>query len=134
MKFPPFLMAIIAAAFLPQLAVAQLPTGTWKVNGNGFEGELIINTAEGGKVEGTIYGQPLVGTYDETTKQFNFLRLQYPKDPTSFQAWKGYFFQNGSEKEVTYTIAGTILPFGAPGTHAGMLEAGWYAQLTKAKE
>lgn len=126
--------ACMTTVFLPLLALAEYPARTWKLNGNGFEGELIIKSAEDGKVEGTIYGQTIVGIFDEETKRLNFVRLQDPKDPTSFQAWKGYLFQNAAGKEITYTLAGTIQPFGAPGMHQGMMEPGWFAQLRKIRD
>jgi hypothetical protein len=128
------LMAVLSLVFVSAPALAQLPSGTWKFNGNGFEGELVIKSVDGGKIEGTVYGQPIVGTYDEKTKRLNFLVMRDPKDPTSFQAFKGYVFQNADEKQIRYTLAGTFVPFSAAGTADGMLEAGWYAQLTKAKE
>src|SRR6516162_7455482 len=107
MRILSFATTFIGLVLIPQVALGQPPTGTWKVNGNGFEGELVIKSVADGKVEGTIYGQPIVGTYDEKTKRLNFLRLQDPKDPTTFQAWTGYLFQNAGEKEVTHTLAGT---------------------------
>lgn len=128
------LMAVVSLVFVSTPAFAQLPTGTWKFNGNGHEGELVIKSVDGGKVEGTVYGQPIVGTYSAKTKRLNFLRLQDPSDPTSFQAFKGYLFQNADEKQVRYTLAGTFVPFGAAGTAGELLEVGWYAQLTKAKK
>jgi hypothetical protein len=133
MRILSFAAAFIALVSLPQVAASQLPTGTWKVNGNGFEGELVIRSVADGKVAGTIYGQPIVGTYDQKTKRLNFLRLQDPKDPRSFQAWKGYLFQNSSEKEITHTLAGTYQPFGEEGG-APMMEFGWFARISKAKE
>ncbi|HJZ93952.1 MAG TPA: hypothetical protein VKE40_23965 [Gemmataceae bacterium] len=118
---------------IPELALGQPPTGTWKVNGNGHEGELVIKSVAGLKVEGTIYGQPFVGAYDEKTMRLNFLRIQDPKDPTTSQAWKGYLFQNVGETEVKYTLAGTFESFGEGGG-APRLEFGWFAQITKPKE
>jgi len=40
------------------------PAGTWWVEGNGFGGELVIKVDKDGKIEGSIYGQPIAGTYD----------------------------------------------------------------------
>ena len=120
-------------AFVPGEASAQLPPkGSWKVNGNGFKGVLVITgIAYDGKVyrvNGTIYGQQLVGTYDLKTRRLDFLRVQKPKDPSSFQSWSGYMFWNkeGSGR-ITYTFAGTATPFGPAG---GVGRSGWYAQIT----
>ena len=131
------LVAMLTVFFVSTPAFAQaapLPTGTWKLNGNGFEGQLVIKSVVDGKVEGTIYGQRIVGMYDARIRRLNFLRLQDPKDPTSFQSWKGYLFLPADGKQTHYVLAGTVMAFGAPRHRRSALEAGWYAQLTQGKK
>jgi N-acyl-D-amino-acid deacylase len=96
--------------------------GTWKFNGDGYEGDLVLKI-DGDKVTGTVYGNPIAGSYDVATRRLNFVRLCVPADPTSFQAHKGYLFANQVGKKTRYTLAGTFFNIGTTA------EMGWYAQL-----
>ena len=111
------LVALLALA--PTAAGADAPAGTWTINGNGFEGELVLDTVAGGKVSGTMYGETVNGTFDEKTKRLSLVRV---RDGNPFQAYTGYLFQQ-VQAGAKPTMAGTF-------THleqTGPLEAGWYA-------
>lgn len=113
---------------VPSVVRAQLPTGTWKVNATGFEGELVIKSVNDGKVEGTIFGDAITGSYEEKTKCLSFLRLQEKAN----QGYKGYLFSKTVGGDVHYSLAGTFQAFYVSGD--GRTEFGWYATITKAKE
>jgi hypothetical protein len=108
---------------------SQPPTGTWKINANGTEGELIINSITDGKVEGKLLGNEMLGSYDEKTKSLSVLRLNH--DGFAFQSYKGYLFLNPEVQQVRYNLAGTFQVYSAEGGLPG--EYGWYAQLSKLK-
>ena len=110
-------------------AQAQPPTGTWKINANATEGELVIESITDGKVEGKMLGDRIRGFYDEKTKCLGVLRLG--GDGVGFQSYKGYLFINPEEKQIRYHFAGTFQVFGGEGG-AGT-EYGWYAQVSKPK-
>jgi hypothetical protein len=108
---------------------SQPPTGTWKINANGSEGELIINCITDGKVEGTLFGNEMLGSYDEKTRSLSVRRLN--KGGFAFQSFKGYLFLNPEVKQVRYHLAGTFQVHSGEGGVPG--EYGWYAQLSKLK-
>jgi len=108
-----------ALLFSASSARAQLPTGVWKINGNGWEGELVIAGIDGfGNVNGTIYGDRITGVYDARTQCLSFLRT----NKIASQAWKGYVFDVVGTH---YTIAGTVQSFGF-GRDVKRVESGWY--------
>ena len=45
----------------PPDAAGQLVAGTWRLNGNGFVGDLVIRVAANGKVDGTVYNHLIAG-------------------------------------------------------------------------
>jgi hypothetical protein len=116
-----------ATAELP----ASVPAGTWKFNGDSYEGDLILEVKERGKISGTVYGNQISGMYHAATKRLNFIRMGDPQDPTSFQAYKGYLFRNTDGDKVRYTLAGTFYPTDlAKGSADAVPEMGWFAQIT----
>ena len=110
-------------------AQAQPPTGSWKINANASEGELVIESITDGKVEGKLLGDRIRGFYDERTKCLSVLRLG--GDGVGFQSYKGYLFINPEEKQIRYHFAGTFQVFGGEGG-AGT-EYGWFAQVSMPK-
>lgn len=118
-----------------QVLGQSLSNGIWKVNGNGFEGTLIINikSVVGPivQIEGSIYGEEIVGTYDTRIRRLNFLRMINKSQPSSYQWWVGYLFQNQNGIQVKHTLAGTFGSFGPRGTANEMIEAGWVAEMTQ---
>lgn len=111
----------------------EIPAGTWQFNGNGFKGRLVLEVKSAGRnlvqLRGTVYGQPVVGTYDKRIRRINLQRMIRPNDPSTFQWIIGYLFTNKHEGKVTHTMAGTFGPFGPGGTANDMLEAGWVAEM-----
>jgi CubicO group peptidase (beta-lactamase class C family) len=102
-----------------------LPEGTWHFNGTGYQGKLVLKVGDGGRVAGTVYDQPIAGSYDAAAGRLTFVRQCEPGKPTSYQAHKGYLFSNDVGGRRRYTLAGTFLMFN------GSEEVSWYAQLTE---
>ena len=112
-------VVLVAVLFNASSARAQLPIGVWRINGNGWEGELVIAGIDGfGNVSGTIYGDRITGVYDAKTQCLSFLRTT----KTTSQAWKGYVFDAVGTH---YTIAGTFQSF-TFGRDVKRVDAGWF--------
>ena len=120
-----WISAACAGLGVAQVALADLPLpeGTWYFNGTGYEGKLVLKIGDGGKVTGTVYGQPIAGSYDPATGRLNFVRMCVRDDPSTYQAHKGYLFANPEGKITRYTLAGTFFNIGNTD------EVGWYAQI-----
>ncbi len=130
MRIPTLLLTCVAIVLGATGVQAQPPTVTWKINANGHEGELVIDSIKEGKVEGTLLGDKIRGSYDEKTRCLSLLRLG--TDGHAFQSYKGYLFLNPEEKQTKYNLAGTFQVFAGEGG-AGV-EYGWYAHVTVSKE
>lgn len=103
----------------------SLPTGTWNINGNGFVGQLNIQSVDpNGNVAGTMYNDSVQGFWDEGSQRAVLMRIPNAADPTTIQVYIGYLFQNNS----TYTLAGPFQFFGGTGGVANRLASGWFAQ------
>lgn len=113
--------------------MASLAEGTWSVEGNGYRGELVIQGVDAqGRVSGTIYGQQISGWWDEAAGRLTFLRMGDPADPTSYQAWDGYQWddlnpQPGENKRSH--LAGSFETFAGAGGTAQRPTYGWYAEI-----
>jgi hypothetical protein len=84
-----------------------LLTGSWWLNGNGHYGDLVLRAAGDGKVEGTVFGQPLAGTFDAATKQLVFKRMLDATDATGRQIYTGTLRQV-SQKPPRFALEGTF--------------------------
>jgi hypothetical protein len=103
-----------------QMANAQpLPT-TWRVNGNGYTGDLTLRADPAGKLTGTIYNDPINGFWDETSQKITFIRMHQGAHPSTAQVWTGYLFGNPRQS----TLAGSFEAFSATAERSLF---GWYA-------
>jgi len=118
--------------------MTPLQAGTWKINANGYKGELVIElggtSGDLTQITGTLYDQKIVGHYDARRLRLNFLRMISPKDPTSYQWFTGYLFWKHENTKKGHVMAGTFGSFGPGGTVNEMLEAGWVAERSAKKE
>jgi hypothetical protein len=104
-----------------------LPAGQWNVNGNGFTGVLNISTVDGnGNLAATIYGDQVIGLWDDVSQRITFVRLPNPSDPSTAQVWNGYLFSNAT----LHTLAGSFEGFQGSGSIARRTTYGWFAQVT----
>ncbi len=85
---------------IPPTDTPPSPVGQWVVIGNGNSGVLDIITINNGKISGTIYGNPIEGTWNEFTQVITFKRINSP-DPNVYQMWYGEQVKQGSEYILT---------------------------------
>jgi hypothetical protein len=108
-------------------------TGDWDINGNGWEGKLTITAVDAqGRVTGSVYGDQILGFWDDVSKKITFMRLTNPGDPSTFQTYTGYLFvtQPGTESTSgTANLAGSFEAFAGTGATAQRVLYGWYAQI-----
>ena len=69
------------------------PTGTWQINANGHRGDLVISSVDAqGNLSGTVFGDPIVGFWNEGSQKITFARSQNATDPLALQVYTGFHF------------------------------------------
>jgi hypothetical protein len=82
--------------------------GTWQMNANGYRGELVITAVDPqGNLSGTVFGNPLVGFWDETAQKIFFVRNTNPADPSKMQVYTGFHFD---ANQPLFLEGGTVPP------------------------
>jgi hypothetical protein len=105
---------------------------------NGFDGELVIDCVKRSPtngsiylVTGSLYGNKMYGSYDQTTREVNLLRLIDPNDPTSFQSFNGYLSHTQGRNVSQFTLTGTVYTYGGQkGGGQDLLRCSWRASIT----
>lgn len=119
-----------------------LQAGTWKINVNGSEGDLIIDAAPDvrGHFAGSVLGRTVNGFWDETTQTITF----WPLMPVLLELpvviiFKGYLFVTPPNPEPGRDVLTTLTGFlqanngaGFPGVVGDTRRNifGWFAQIT----
>lgn len=100
------------------------PTGTWQINANGYRGELVISSVDAqGNLSGTIFGDPIVGFWNETAQEIIFARGQNPANPSNVQVYSGVHFD---ANQPLFPAGGTVQP-PTPPFQFRMLTGSFYA-------
>ena len=109
-----------------------LPVGTYTINANGSVGQLVIGSTSTGTINGTVFGQPFTGFFDETEQELRFIRVTSPQ-LTTFEVFEGTLFSFSPDiSHVIDTLAGEFRSYPATGPVTPFL---WSAQLiVKLKE
>lgn len=90
------LAAGVGLAFTTTLAFAQPNnlSGTWRINGNGYPGDLVISQAvsggripTGGRIQGSMYNDSIVGYF--STGERTMVLVRYSPAGTTMQAFVG---------------------------------------------
>lgn len=120
-----FVLGALIGLQLMASALAQAPASlaaTWKINGNGFAGDLVLTQAADGRLSGTVYGQPVEGYYSPGAGTVVFMRYQANKP---YQVFVGTASPQG--------LRGDFYPF-APdgGATPARLRYDWSATLAPA--
>lgn len=105
-----------------------LPTGSWNLVANGFDGTLQIDSiGPGGELGGSVFGQAITGFWDEGSQVITFMRVppEASGNASVIQVYRGAFFQQGS----IGTLSGLFLAFAGTGGTAARSEFGWFAQI-----
>ncbi|MCM3340512.1 hypothetical protein M3650_18165 [Paenibacillus sp. MER TA 81-3] len=121
--------------------IASLPVLSFSVVANGYRGLLQIqNIGNDGTVTGTIFGEPLIGFWDENSLKLTFQRLTTssptPQNPyqvlnaTAIQIYTGYLFTDVTNRSL-YTLAGSFEAFHGTGGTASKTVFGWFAQALR---
>jgi len=114
----------------------DLRPGKWKINGNGFTGEIdITSVAADGQIAGTVFGNQILGFWDDVSKKITFLRVINPADPSTHQVYTGYLFRTPGASPLDaigdfhLTLTGCFEAFSGTGGIAQRVLYGWYAML-----
>lgn len=124
----------------------SLKLGTWKLNANGFETTLDINSVnESGAVQGTMGswtgGAPLnfIGIWDDTERSISFFPSLPAPSPASVH-YRGFLLSTPTEpqpgQDVLWTLTGffDVADPTAPGIYQANARRhifGWFAQITE---
>jgi hypothetical protein len=110
----------------------SLPIGAlpWKINANGFEGDLILSAVDAeGRLTGTVLGNNIVGFWDEASQRITFIRVSNPTDHKFDQVYTGYLFRNPLGPDSVFTLAGSFQTFQGTWGSAQRNVFGWFAQM-----
>jgi hypothetical protein len=121
-----------------------LPTGTWELNVNGQELELVIRSVQEGVIIGTLSGRALSGFWDESAQTITFAvpdvgEARRPDPPIDPAIFKGYLFRTPPAappgRDITATLTGFVQ---ASSNFGGFLNPnfrrnvfGWFAQISE---
>ena len=103
------------------------PIGIWYINANGFSGTLSIQEvdAQGNLSGSSVFGNEILGFWDESSQKLTFMRLFGPDNPSTFQIYTGYLMV--PQPGVTLALAGTFEAFQGSGGTAQQSLFGWFA-------
>jgi hypothetical protein len=109
--------------------VMPLPIGTYTINANGIIDTLVIGFTATGSFNGTVFGQPIQGIFDETEQEFSFIQVTSP-DLSTFRIYYGTFFSfSPTSSTLIQTLAGEFLSY--PSTGGPATPFTWSAQLSQ---
>lgn len=129
-----------------------LLAGTWKINVNGTEGDLVINLNADETIGGTVIGVPLSGYWNEASQMIFFESLVPPLlglvngipvlvgSSNSLGTFVGYLFSTppapppGSDIEWTlsgYVMTPPLVGFPAAVSNSHRTTFGWFAEITE---
>ena len=105
------------------------PVGTWDINANGFPGTLSIQQIDGaGNLGGsTVFGEQIIGLWDDTSQKLTFMRVSNPADPSTNQIYTGYLMEPQGNQPMA--LAGSFEAFQGSGGAATRSIFGWFATL-----
>jgi cobyric acid synthase len=117
-----------------EVGAMALQTGRWRINANGFEGDLNISSVDAqGRLTGNVFGNSIHGFWDDTEQKITFLREINRNDPSTYQVYTGYRFQNPRQPQagqnVTFTLAGDFEAFFGSGGRVQRHLFGWFARI-----
>ncbi len=118
---------VVLAILSSNVLAGPIPKGTWKINGNGFQGDLVITTFTGGNLTGTAYGNDIFGFYNTASQKIMFMRKCIATDPTTYQIYTGYLFKTNGTNQ--YVLAGTFEAFSGSAATSVKNVTGWYATM-----
>jgi hypothetical protein len=88
--------------------------GAWKFEGNGFRGPLVVRVDADGKVEGSIHGQPITGTFDAAMRRLVFKRLRNTQDREGVQVYHATLVRVPDTDPPRHRLEGTFQSIAGP--------------------
>ncbi|MFO0940594.1 MAG: hypothetical protein U0930_07485 [Pirellulales bacterium] len=82
--------------------------GNWWIIGNVTRGTLQISIDSNRQVSGSIYSQPIRGTWDEKTYELNFDRFSDERAKMPFQRWTGKLAEVNCNSRKVFVWEGTF--------------------------
>lgn len=114
--------------YLDPSTYASRLLGVWDISANGFASTLRLTSIDDlGNVHGTVFDNLLSGFWDEESRTLTFLRTANGADPSTFQVYTGYMFQNQGGG-FNFSLAGSFEAFAGSGATALRAEFGWFAK------
>lgn len=130
------MVAVLFVAILLVPPVAQatdLRTGAWQMDANGFTGTLQINGVDGsGNLNGTMFGDPIVGFYNNVSNRIVFIRGLggSPIAIGSTQVFEGVLVGTNPLPGApvgSQLMSGTFIGFAPSGATVNRFNFGWAA-------
>ena len=122
-----FLLLLTAALVIATAGQAASPAGKWRVNANGFTGEMSLSVDSAGNVTGSFLGSPVKGFWTDSAAKLVLYRA-VGANFEQIQIYQGYMqpcfnlVPNGSQ-----CMQGSYQAFGGTGATASKNAFGWYA-------
>jgi hypothetical protein len=96
--------------------------GSWNVTANRHAGQLIINVGKFDTIEGSVFGNPIKGTFDSKTKQVVIERMIREKNDhlKVVQVFTGTLTESADAKLPRYSLKGTFEGIGGDWGNPGV--------------
>ena len=102
----------------------------WSILGNGHLGHLVFYADAEGRVTGTVFGDQIIGFWDEETGKLTFVRIPKSKQPDAYQFYTGYRFSwSEIDGSLRHGLAGAFEAFAGTGAKYQRVTFGWYGLL-----
>jgi hypothetical protein len=126
-KLKALLFATMMLVTAGAASAQTLPKGKWAIDGNGFAGQLNITSVDAqGNLQGTVFGQGIIGFWDEASQKITFMRITDALNVTTFQIYTGFLF-NDNNNPNHYWLTGYFEAFQGTGAVAQRVLYGWFA-------
>jgi hypothetical protein len=118
-----------SAAALPAAQPVAPVVGTWRINGNGSRGDLIIRSVDGSGNLGTAsaFGQTIFGFWHAPSGMIEFVRVISSTDLNRLQIYTGYLMNPAAGSGFPVSMAGTFKAYRRSGGSAARSSFGWLA-------
>ena len=115
-----------------------LPIGTWKMNLNGTEFDLQIQSVPDGNLDGMFRGGAVRGFWDEASQTITFdVPTTSPEGALAFTLFKGCLFRTPANPTAGQDVVATLTGFAEATTriflpaNSRRTEVGWFAHIAE---
>jgi hypothetical protein len=110
----PTLLTLMAGICLSWATPPEPVAGSWWIKGHETYGALVIQVAPEGAVTGTIYDQPIRGSFARDSGELQFTRYSDREATRGVQTWSGKLARVAGSQPPTYTLRGTFASIAGP--------------------